>query len=115
MKKLIIILGLVGCSDKRAELIKEIESDTLITQDTMITSFANQLKGISKSIETKNVHHQKSKDSMSKQLKKMHSKANDLEYENNVYRGALDGYSEIINTEGVQDAYYKAMSKDTTK
>lgn len=114
MKRLIIILGLVSCSDRRAELIKEIESDTMITEDTMISSFANQLKGISKSIETKNETHQKSKDSLSKQLTKMRYKTKILEKDADFYLDALNGYSEIVNRQDVQDAYYKNV-KDTSK
>jgi hypothetical protein len=115
MKKIIIVLALVGCSEKRAELIKEIESDTLITQDTMIGAFANQIKDISKTIETKNVSHKKSKDSMNQQLKKLNSKTKDLESDNEFYRGAINDYSEIVNIPTVKDAYFNSVIKDTTK
>jgi hypothetical protein len=115
MKKLIIILGLIGCSDKRTELINEIGNDTLITQDTMITSFANQLKGISKSIKTKDIYTHNHEDSLVKQFKKIDSKANNLKKENDFYLEAIDGYNEIINSDGVIDAYIKAGTKDTTK
>lgn len=115
MKKIVIILALVSCSEKRAELIKEIESDTLIIQDTMISSFANEIKGISKTIETKNVVNKKSKDSMSKQLRNMHLKTKDLESDNEFYRGAINDYSEIVNIPRVKDAYFNSVTKDTTK
>jgi hypothetical protein len=115
MKKVIIILGLIGCSEKRVELINEIKSDTLIIEDTMISSFANQLKCISKNIETKNVSHKKSKDSLSKQLKHMHSKNKSLKQDADMYINAINAYGEIVGTEGVIDAYMKAGTKDTTK
>jgi hypothetical protein len=114
MKKVIIILGLIGCSENKSNHIKEVEIDTLMAQDTMIGSFANQLKCISKNIETKNVSHKKSKDSLSKQLKSAHNKNKSLEHDADFYINALNGYSEIVNKKEVKDAYFNSV-KDTTK
>jgi hypothetical protein len=115
MKKLIIILGLIGCSEKRVELINEIKSDTLITEDTMISSFANQIKGISKSIKSKDVYTHKYEDSLSKKLKNANKKNKSLEEDADFYINAINGYGEIVGTKGVIDAYMKAGTKDTTK
>jgi len=115
MKKWIIIIALIGCSEKRVELINEIKSDTLINEDTIISTFSNQIKDISKSIKSKDIYTHKHEDSLAKQIIKMNSKTKDLKKENEFYLDAIDGYNEIKNSDGVIDAYLKAGKKDTTK
>ena len=115
MKKLIIILALIGCSENKSNIIKAVEKDTLIEQPNMIDSFANQVQSISKNIKSKDTYAHKYEDSLAKELKKMDSKAKNLKLENDLYLDAIDGYDDIINTEGVIDAYLKAETKDTTK
>jgi hypothetical protein len=115
MKKLIVILALIGCSENKSNLIKTVKTDTLIEQDTMIDSFANQIKSISKSIKSNDVYAHKYKDSVTKQLKNIDLKAKYLKMENQLYMNSIDAYVEILGNEGVIDAYLKAGTKDTTK
>ena len=115
MKKLIIILALIGCSENKSNLIKAIEKDTLIEQPNMIDSFANQVKSISKNIKSKDTYAHKYEDSLAKQLKKVDLKAKYLKKENELHLQSINAYIGIIGTEGVIDAYLRAGTKDTTK
>jgi SMC interacting uncharacterized protein involved in chromosome segregation len=73
------------------------------------------VQSISKNIKSKDTYAHKYEDSLAKELKKMDSKAKNLKIENDLYLDAINGYDDIINTEGVIDAYLKAETKDTTK
>jgi hypothetical protein len=94
MKKLIPLIFLIGCSQK--ETPKKYEHDEVIIHDTLIASFSDEIKNMKSAIENKNHSVKRSKDSLSKQIKKLHAKNKHLQYENDFYLDAIDGYSDVI-------------------
>ena len=94
MKKLIPLIFLIGCSQKETPI--KFEHDEVIIQDTLVASFSNEIKNIKSTIQNKNNSTKKSKDSLSKQIKKLNSKNKNLQYENDFYLEAIDGYSDIL-------------------
>jgi hypothetical protein len=94
MKKIIPLIFLIGCSQK--EVPTKFEHDKVIVHDTLVASFSDEIKNIKSSIETKNISTKRSKDSLSKQIKKLHVKNKNLQYENDFYLDAIDGYSDVL-------------------
>ena len=94
MKKLIPLIFLFGCSHK--ETPRKYEHKISVDQDTLIASFHNEIKSIKSTIELNDKFSKRAKDSLNKQIKKLHHKNKNLQYENEFYLDAIDGYADVI-------------------
>ena len=94
MKKLIPLIFLFGCSQKETPI--KYEHIKSVTNDTLLASFNNEIKTIKTTIESKNKYTKRAKDSLGKQIKKLNNKNKNLQYENEFYLDAIDGYTDVI-------------------
>lgn len=100
MKKIIPLILLFGCSEEKQ---LKFEHEKVEIQDTLLASIHNEISNMTSSLSLKEKREMKVKDSLKKQITKLHHKNKNLQYENDFYLDAIDGYSEVL------------MSSDTIK